>query len=169
VWPRGFTPQQRALFPIQWAHYEANVLYRAPSWYCARSANGEYTRDIGTGLYSSVDLPANRRLVKFNGTVRTREEYEARVLEGKGGYAIHLNAENVLDCYDSQHLCYASMANSSTGVRTTKPGLSAHAQTNCRLVVSNPALGLAHLDTIRPVAAHKELFWVYGEDYIFPV
>lgn len=50
VWPRGFSAQQRAIFPIRHAPLESNVLYVAPSWYRAVAANNTYTQQIGKGL-----------------------------------------------------------------------------------------------------------------------
>jgi hypothetical protein len=168
VWPRGFTPQQRAMFPVLPPNVQSNVLYKAPSWYLARDENGEYTTDIGMGLFSCIKIPANTRLLRFIGDVRPRAEYDQRVVEGRGGYAIQLNAHTVLDCYDHKATCYASMVNSPRHLRSTKPELPQIPNTNCRIVVSNPVQGVVHLETTTAVAEHTELFWNYGPDYVYP-
>lgn len=169
VWPRGFSAQQRIIFPIVYAALETNVLYTAPSWYRAADGNGEYTRVIGKGLFAATVVSTNTRLIRFKGSIITLDVYNERVADGKGGYAIHLNATSVLDCYDVRESCLASMTNSPRHLRTNKAGLAAQAEANCRLVVSNPAQGIVHLHTTRRVLSNTEFFWDYGADYVFPV
>ena len=71
--------------------------------------------------------------------------------------------------YDTRGICFASMANSPRNVRTEKEQLPVQAASNCRLVVSNPAQGIVHLETTRRIPANTEFFWDYGDEYVFPV
>ena len=41
----------------------------------------------------------DERIAKFKGEIVTSEEMDVQKQNGKGGYAIRLNATSVLDCY----------------------------------------------------------------------
>jgi hypothetical protein len=163
VWPKGFSHNQRALFPHR-QNRTCNVFYISPSWYTTN-----HGADIGNGLYTSVNIKANIRLMNFMGAVVPLADYNQRVAAGRGGYAIHLNAATVLDCFDFRRECSASMANSPVGLHTLQPGLPAHPHSNCRIIVANTAQGTVYLETTQNICRQTELFWNYGTHYIYPI
>ena len=48
--------------------------------------NNTYTRTIGHGLFTSVEIQLNQRIIQFNGEVIFVQEYHLRTARGQGGY-----------------------------------------------------------------------------------
>ena len=101
--------------------------------------------------------------------------YQSRVQAGKGGYAIKLNNNLYLDCYEKyiQNKCMASYANSP---RNAFHGLTGEkAKANCRLMVdvnTRTAKLVCGPKRDTPnsfvVKSNTEFVWDYDDEYIFP-
>lgn len=175
VWPKGFTAAARADFP-EVAIRENNVLYKAPSHLRAKDTAGNHTADVGLGLYSCIDYKKDDRITEFNGVVRTKEQYETRVQEGKGGYAVQVDVDHVLDCWDMLKVDYASYANSAVGCMTLQPPPGQErsetlypVHNNCRVTVyTRQGKRRVCLVAAENIPAHRELLWPYGSCYVFP-
>ena len=170
MWPRGFTHMQRAHFPRRLlVNSQWDSLYRAESWCRQRDDNTmEYTVKIGYGLFTSVSIAKNTVLCQFQGTLCTAEQYATAEAEGRGGYAICINTNLYLDCYNNRANCLASMANCANAtIRSVRDGVPAAVTNNARLVVDS-ARRVAALKSTRNIGKHAEIFWDYGNHYIFP-
>jgi hypothetical protein len=171
VWPRGFTAEHRARFPqrADLLFSEWNCLYTAPSWYKARNAGGAYTTDIGNGLFSAIDLPAEQKLCRFQGVFITPEQKAARETAGQGGYILELYGGRLLDCYANavKMQCLASKANSARSLRHSVSGDAAQYNARISAATNNPD-GTVWLVTTNFVPKHTEIFLHYGPAYQFP-
>ena len=53
---------------------------------------------IGEGLFSRLSYTDNETIVSFCGDLITNEDYERECLAGRGGYAVQINVNLVLNC-----------------------------------------------------------------------
>lgn len=149
------------------------MLYKAPSF--LRTVEGN--QKVGLGLFSSVSYSANEKIAVFKGDVITPEQYDARVVEGRGGYCIQLTQALLLDCFNHRDVCYASHANTANGCNTVQCPNDAEPQgagelfnvtNNCKIVVSDVQAGTVTLVANRHIPAHRELLFPYGGAYVLP-
>ena len=68
---------------------------------------------IGAALFCHEVIPPKTRIINYVGKIISYTEYNALVLLGKGGYAIHLNSYSVLDCFETRRRwgCWTSLVN----------------------------------------------------------
>lgn len=96
-------------------------------------------------LFSCISYKKNQRISQFKGVVRSRAAYDVHVAEGKGGYAVAISHDAVLDCYDFLSADYASFANTAINCKTLQQPLETaddvafgtlyDVQNNCRISV----------------------------------
>lgn len=180
VWPKGFSAEQRIDFPIVSMRKDHNVLYKAPSYLCARRpGSDQYDVRCGTGLFSCVAFHTNEKIAQFVGDVVSTEVYNERDAAGRGGYAVRLSASTVLDCYEHKSDCFASFANTARGCVTLQGSDGKEAAqgaavlvavNNCRLgyTPGDLARGVVYLVASKVINAHIELLWPYGPAYVMP-
>ena len=169
VWPVGFSATQRVHFPRKsLLNSTWSSLYTAQSWCRARDPEtNQFTKTIGSGLFTSVAIARDQRLCTFSGVICTAEQYAEAEAAGRGGYAIHINADTLIDCYKTKHLCLASMANCGSNVRSMRSGVPTAVQNNCRLVVRSNPPSASLVSTCR-IRKHEEILWDYGAEYVYP-
>ena len=170
VWPKGFTASQRADFPLR-TNADCNTLYTAPSFVVAKRANSQvYDVEVGKGLFSCIPYSKGTKIVQYKGETVSLEEYQRRTNAGHGGYGISLTNDSVLDCYANRNQCYASHANSATGVKTRQgidqrpidEGSLQEVHNNCKI----NAIGW--IVAVRSIPAHQEILVSYGNSYVYP-
>ena len=104
------------------------------------------------------------KLVSYEGSIITDEEYAIRETNGFGGYALYKNKGLVLDCYVSAKSgsCLASYANSYQNL-VHKDDHNKKAIKNCKI---NKNLGLTCTQKIK---INDEIFTSYNKGYTFPI
>ena len=122
-------------------------------------------KSVGQGLFANLNLKKGCVIDYFIGILRSTVEYADRVLNGFGGYGIHVNKDCVLDCYGSVK-CKCSMANSPLGVSI---------DTSLTVVAANASL---HIDVNRcgcvklvadmDINFRSEIYYDYAHSYVFP-
>jgi hypothetical protein len=93
---------------------------------------------IGKGLFCTKPNGFSKGdiVVPFHwaGKLLNRTDYLIQVQKGKGGYAVHLNKDSVIDFYDIKQCCPASMVNSSyNAVRKSQDQYNLPVRSNVRL------------------------------------
>ena len=180
LWPREFTREQRLRLSIprmpQTVHaIRARVeeeavrnLYASASLLRRKDRLGNYTTTIGHGLFSNIRYAPTHRIASFKGEVISATEYNRRCDLGKGGYAIHINVNAVLDCYNFKgRECMASMANSP--LKCLDLTTNKAAQANAKLVTYySDETFHAYLQATCVIEAHTEILWPYSKFYKFP-
>ena len=176
-WPRNFSYHQKQLLAksrmdlisnrIEVELY--NTLYVAPSILLIKDKSGKNTEPIGNGLFAGIRYKPRDRIVDWvDGERISKSEYEARVLDGKGGYALKINAGEVMDYYSVRNRCKASMANShlhaynSVAKRPARPNAIMHAyrrKERCSF----------YLTATTYIDPKEEIIWDYEKDYVFPI
>jgi len=160
-WPKGFGRKQRLLFDIPKVTMRtANILSK-----CLYTKYSDFTTaagaSIGKGLFSTITRSVGDNIVNYVGDVIRAVDYEARVANGFGGYAIRISATQFLDCYKYKNTCKASMCNDFHNLRhKTRPRYNA--ASNVKIVV-DARRGIARLEAITPILANTELLTDYGE------
>jgi hypothetical protein len=175
-WPRNFSQHQKQILSknrlasitsrIEIDLYETLVV--APSILRIKDAQGKFTEKIDNGLFAGIRYKPRDRIVDWmEGERISKSEYEKRVEEGKGGYALKINAGEVMDFYSVRHRCKASMSNSHIDAyntvtrRPARPNATMHAfrkHDRCTFF-------LRATNYIEPM---EEIIWDYNKDYIFP-
>ena len=125
-WPRSFSTEQKRQIPC---HRIANIEQRAErdiydtlvvkesSIKGLNATTGEYTVPVGQGLFAGINYKKGQKIVKFKDGERiSLIELQRRELLGKGGYALHINSMEAMDCYSVKDSCKASKANDPTGI-----------------------------------------------------
>ena len=178
-WPKKFTTSQRDRFPIN--HMEnivdrvnlenTRLLYiQASSLRGQDRRTGLYTELIGEGLFSNISYIPTQTIVEYVGAIITHEEGFIREQAGRGGYMIHLNDAQLLDCYDAcqDGRCLASKANSATNCYNTV--LRRKAVANSSIVVGYLQSGNYRVRIIAQtnIASHHEIITRYGRAYRYP-
>lgn len=111
---------------------KVNAVYEKPSNFRVCRSNAT----IGGGLFSCKMYENNERIATFNGNVTSSDMYEVEKLADRGGYAIQLSTDNVLNCYQQRidKECMASVANDARYCIDQAKN-NASAINNCRLVI----------------------------------
>ena len=140
-WPRNFSPHQKHILSksrLERISDRAeldlyNTLVVTDSSYRLLSINKEaYDVPIGKGLKAGVYYrPLERVLEWVDGERISKEVYDVRVEEGKGGYALKINAGEYMDFHAVRDRCKASMANDPSGCWDVSKNRKAKA--NCRM------------------------------------
>ena len=118
---------------------------------------------IGKGLFFTLARSVGDNIVTYVGDVITVVDYESRVVDGFGGYAIRMNATEVLDCYKYKKTCKASMCNDFHNLKhKTRAGCKAVA--NVKIVV-HARRRTARLQATKPIPANTELLADYSGEY----
>ena len=181
VWPKSISSNQRvSIGYFSRAKQDAeNALYHKPSNLFLRGNNGEYRLAIGHGLFSHIMYQGKRDtaygtavgepIAKFQGDVKTREEYNEDARQERGGYAIGLPGSMVLDCFAKYTLgkCKGSWANCHKNCFNNITRQVA--KYNAYITVDNikQIVQLRALTNI--VQPHTEILWDYGDEYIYPI
>lgn len=134
--------------------------------------NNTYTRSIGHGLFTSVEILPNQRIVQFNGEVISVQEYHLRTARGHGGYIIHLSDTYYLDCYRTRwdNQCLASIANCALHCFDSSTNRLARNNAEYKAYHHSDRRGwVASLVATRRIAPQTEILWPYGSHYIYPV
>lgn len=74
----------------------------------------EYDKNVRIGLYVSRDFRKGEVVAEFIGQMKSALAYHNYMVNtGRGGYAIYINEDYVLDCYKSKNerRCFVSFAN----------------------------------------------------------
>ena len=136
-----------------------DALYIKPSSFNAKAANGQYTIDIGQGLFSKIAFLPNDLIAEFCGEIISIADYTHRLNAGRGGYGVALSNNYVMDCYDYLDACKASRANDYRNLY--------NAATN-RYAIPNASLVIDHVHRIcklvakRHIPMDEEIFYKYG-------
>ena len=153
-WPKEFSRKQREIFNIP-VKTRANrdlesTLYVKLSDYCLPDH-----QLIGKGLFSIVTFGVQQHITYFS-------NINVRSLLGRGGYAIKMSKNTVLDCFNFKSSCKASMANDSRGIIHKVSSMSA--VSNCKVVIDRNR-NTARLVTTKNIPANTEMLWNYGNSY----
>ena len=179
-WPRGFNAKSRMNFPkspaidrvgetgklipvIAGDHFRA--LYTKSSDLRARDENGHYTRMIGIGLFSSVRLNDKEKLGTFKGDLISAEEYDNRILEGRGGKAIKVTNSIYLDCYQNALSSKCILFKANNGNKCYNISLFESASNNCEIKIISGLITEVNLYTTCKIEANIELCWNYGDNF----
>jgi hypothetical protein len=121
---------------------------------------------IGYGLFSHVAIEVVVAIGKYIGELISTAERIRKTQLGQGGYFIHLNENECVDCFKERNLkvCKLSFCNSTTTIIDRRNGNNA--VQHCKLVV-NTRTKIASLKVIRKIKAHEEIFTDYNTDYIY--
>lgn len=130
-----------------------------------------YVHRIGLGLFSNKSYRKNDCIAEFNGIIRTMKIYRTnyvRVGNNKGGYAIHLNNNIVLDCYSNCKggTCMASLSNCPQNCFDISKNKLA--TSNARISIDHRTKRVRLMCDVKRIHIGEEILWDYGEDYIYP-
>jgi hypothetical protein len=153
----------------------SRVLYIRDSVLRRRDITGDFTMQIGLGLFARTIFRPGEKIVYFVGEIfyDIDEFDQGRV--GHKPYILHSKKADDfgngewLDCFNSraENRCLASVSNSPFAcfnIKTQKMALA-----NCRLKVSHHADGPRFsLEATTTINAHDEILWSYGADYEYP-
>jgi hypothetical protein len=164
LWPKSIPSlvKQAMNYRQRASEFIFNSLYMKKSLYIGKN-NAE---SMGYGLFSNVTIEVGVIIGKYHGEFITTSERLNRTAQGKGGYFIHFNANECLDCFKERNLkkCKLSFCNSATNAISSRT--SEDAIQNVKLVV-NPRSRTASLKVIRRIQAHEEIFTDYNSDYTY--
>jgi hypothetical protein len=116
---------------------------------------------IGDGLFCRVDIMPRQVLGEFIGDIVSGSEYQARVLEGRGGYGIGLRKGFVLDCFNYRASCMMSCANTTRNCKVRNT--NRRAIPNAKLVTTSTT---ARLTSRYFIKAGEEITYPYSSSYI---
>ena len=87
---------------------------------------------------------------------------------GKGGYAIGITNDIILDCWDKHQsrICKASWANSPKNCFDTIKTKVAQANAYITVDTNKKVVTLRAATNILP---HTEILWDYQDEYVFPI
>ena len=170
-WPRSFSSHQKRLIPCFRVTNIANraerelydSLFVAPSKLLGLDSNGLYTISINMGLFAGINYFRSNVIVKFKDGERiSRLELQRREDCGLGGYALHINAVDVMDLYAVRHMCKASMANDPTECWDT--ATDSLAVPNCVLCPKITRMKCSFtLKAIKNIAPGEEILFSYSD------
>lgn len=136
---------------------------------------------IGYGLFANVTIPPNTIITKFIGEVISMSEYESRVTLGKGGYAVFLKHNKVLNCFDycARSECWASSANSPTNLDHSSTYMFQNGRDSwCTLPNQSPTTSNARVfiqgmtaylkSDSKEIPCGHEIMHSYGSKYRYP-
>jgi hypothetical protein len=181
-WPRNFKSRQKSTMNIP-APIAARIAATAVprnnnTLYVTRSKsfrkdliNNTYTRSIGNGLFTSVEIQANQRIIQFNGEVISVQEYHLRTARGQGGYIIQLSDTDYLDCFKTRwdNQCLASIANCALNCFDSATNRLARNNAELKAYHHSDQRGwIASLVATRRIGPQTEILWPYGSNYIYP-
>ena len=139
--------------------------------YTKDSITSQFTKSVGSGLFTKVQVNTGECIVTFNGENITNDLYKLRTDAGLGGYMIRLTKQNYLDCYTMrmQNKCFASLANSALKCYDKKNNIFAKNNSKLRIYkVKNTKTWIASLIATKKITANSEILWPYGKSYVFP-
>ena len=121
---------------------------------------------IGVGLFCHINIKPRIRVINFVGKIISYKEYNILVKAGKGGYAIHINENCVLNCYEErfQWGCWASLVNDAWKTFDMRKGK--RAINNCEIRVDTKRQSVS-IWTTKNIIAHDELLACYYDNYVF--
>jgi len=121
---------------------------------------------IGEGLFAINQIQPDEVISKFIGVIIDDAEYERRKSLGKGGYAIRIKIDNILDCYDycKDRKCWASFANSPLNLVDPHIPQQKFQKANARILIY-PENASAYLVSSKIIYAEEEILWKYGATY----
>jgi hypothetical protein len=128
-----------------------------------------YTVDIGSGLFAEEVIAKNGTIAQFRGQLVSAADMRLRDAAGRGGYAVAVSKDWVLDCRDEwlRNECQASAANSPRRLWNTHAGKPARA--NASLCIAHSRHGvLASLRATRTLRPNDEVLVGYQPSYVFP-
>lgn len=173
-WPKRFTKKSKInyrLIPesIKRVAMELNKqLYIGPSSFLAyNSISNMYDKQIGLGLYVYRDFNKDEIIAEFIGVCKSMLSYQKyTVANCRGGYAIYINKDYVLDCYHSMkdRKCLASYANCPEDCWDTINNKQANA--NAVLII-NAKQKRARLKAIVDIPRYSEISYKYGDSYVY--
>ncbi len=114
---------------------------------------------IGNGLFPTISRSKGDAVVNFVGEIITRHEYNGRVANGYGGYAVQMSASEVLDCYNYKASCKASMCNDFHNIIHKIGGAVGFANVN---IVVDTKRQSARLVAMKGIPANTEMLTTYG-------
>jgi len=160
-WPKNTNSQ--LTLRVTSIQRSSNIIY-ASLYMKETNLIAAYGRVVGKGLFSNIKINPGTVLCKYNGEIISNEEYNQRVLEGRGGYAIQLTTNRILDCYktSAEGNCKASYANSSVGL--FKPS-GVPCTPNCEIQIDGNLVFLVSKDDVDIIKEHDELLIDYGDQY----
>ena len=173
-WPRSLDKKRRVTLRIPAIDVRVlaasnAALYHMPSDLRARDSNGQtYTSRIGDGLFSSLAYKAGDTICTFSGEIISSTERARRTAAGRGGYMLHLNRLQCLDCYDHYLAgkCKASYANSPRMVRYhNDPARAVHANAVLKVNTQRKTHTLVATCSLE---SQVEILWSYQSAYVYP-
>jgi hypothetical protein len=181
-WPRNFNRRQKnsMTIPTPIANRIAqSIVPRSNSTLYVKTSklfrkdpvNNRYTKSIGLGLFTSVVIEPNDRIITFKGEIISVEQYHLRTAKGEGGYIVRLSDREYLDCYKSrwENRCLASIANCALHCFDSSTNREARNNAEYRAYHHNDARGwVASLFATRRIQSQTEILWPYGTSYIYP-
>ena len=175
-WPRNFSNHHKQLISnarieLITARIEVDIynsLVVAPSKLLAKDSSGNYTTPINNGLFAGIHYKPKERIVDWKDGERiSTNEYGIRVAAGEGGYALRINAGEVMDYYSIRNRCKASMANSNFNALNTVTGKAAKINAVMHAYRRNDKCTF-YLTATTHIRLGEEIIWDYYKDYVFP-
>ena len=119
---------------------------------------GFKAKDLGYGLFSNIDIDEGTTIGRYKGEFISNNEKELRIRQGKDGYFVYFNENEVLDCYEQRNLkeCKLNFCNSHD--RAFHKYESYNASKHCRLVV-NTRQRYVSLKAVKKIKAHEEIYY----------
>ena len=131
-------------------------------------------KSIGKGLFAAYTIPPDTIISMYIGDIITKDTYDMRDSQGKGGYALHIRNGWVLDCYKYRQTeeCWASFANSSSPSGQLMDSsyvspLQNPKYSNAKIVIKNNTAYIVSLD--REIPPGNEILVSYSRLYIFEI
>jgi len=162
MWPKSFNKMRKK--KIMYYNRAEQFLYE--SLYIKKSDYiGRNRHHIGYGLYSNIKISKDTTIGKYIGKIISTEQRLRREFEGKGGYFIHIDATESLDCYDERQTKTCKMSFINSYVNAISGRITDNAIQNARIVVhaKNKSVSVKNIKDIR---ANEEIFIDYGDQYI---
>lgn len=145
-------------------------LYIGPSTLLAfNRKTGIFDKEVGIGLYVNRSFTKGEVVAEFIGEMKSIVSYEKyRVRCGKGGNAIYVNEDYVLDCYKTkkERKCLASYANCPYQSYDTYNNREAKANMKLSICTRQRRVTLKAIENIEK---NSEVFYNYGNSYVYPM
>jgi hypothetical protein len=177
-WPRNFSPHQKHVLSksrLERISQRAELdLYKTlvvseSNFRAFNPITNMYDISIGKGLKAGVYYKPLDRVVEWiQGERISKMEYDIRVAAGKGGYALKINAGELVDFFEVRDQCKASMVNDPSGCWDVM--LNRKAKVNCRMhAYIRKDKYTFYLKAIDHIYVGNEIAYNYDNEYIFPL
>jgi len=150
--------------------FKNDMLYVSPSNLRVEGdVKGIYDKTVGDGLFTRMPINKGDIIAEFLNEWITRTDYEERTEAGKGGYIIKIKEKDkidrYMDCYNFQHICKASKANSV--VRAIDLSSYRKAIENSSMFVRKDS-SRVFLKAKSYIPCNGEIMYHYADEYQYP-